>query len=112
MGPSSLLLPVKLFFVTLIETQKEHVDRKPHEPPAGLQSPVLGVASQRQNFQPKLCKIVPGQEAAEGQWQNIPCPAPVKKGWERNLMMVELENQIGLWGMGNNCTEAVHDLLW
>lgn len=35
---------VKLFLVTLIETQKEHVDGQPHQPPAGLQGPVLRVA--------------------------------------------------------------------
>lgn len=63
----SLVLPIKLFLVPLVETQKEQVDGQPHKPPAGLQGPILWVAGQLQNLQPKLCKIVPGQEAAEGQ---------------------------------------------
>ena len=46
MGPSALLLPVKLFLITPVETQEEHVDGQPHEPPTGLQGPVLRVAGQ------------------------------------------------------------------
>ena len=42
----SLLLPGKLFLVTLIETQKEQVDGQPHKPPAGLQGPILRVAGE------------------------------------------------------------------
>lgn len=63
----SLLLPVKLLLVTLIKTKKEQVNGQSHKPPAGLQGPILRVACQLQNLQPKLCKIVPGQEAAESQ---------------------------------------------
>lgn len=64
-------LPVQVRFVFAIEAQQQRVERKPSDPPASLNGPVLHVFGKLQYIQPSFSVVAQTQQAPQRQREPV-----------------------------------------